>query len=131
MQARFTDKIVITTGSSRGMGRACALAFAREGAKVAAVDLSSQTLAQLKNDIEKELIKYKDWEKTKSFAKETFITPFTQVKEKGVLKALYIDPTKRVISYAEKGTGKGVSYVGTKVITPALNVARKNNSSFI
>jgi len=54
MQARFTDKIVIITGSSRGMGRACALAFAHEGAKVAAVDLSSQTLAQLKSDIEKE-----------------------------------------------------------------------------
>jgi 2-deoxy-D-gluconate 3-dehydrogenase len=32
--ARFTEKIVIVTGASRGIGEAIALAFAREGAKV-------------------------------------------------------------------------------------------------
>lgn len=31
---RFTDKVAIVTGSSRGMGKATALALAREGAKV-------------------------------------------------------------------------------------------------
>ncbi len=36
---RFTDKVAIVTGSSRGMGKATALALAREGAEVVVVDI--------------------------------------------------------------------------------------------
>lgn len=36
---RFEDKVVIVTGSAHGMGKATALAFAREGAKVAVTDV--------------------------------------------------------------------------------------------
>jgi len=35
---RFTDKVAIVTGSSRGMGKATALALAREGAKMVIAD---------------------------------------------------------------------------------------------
>lgn len=36
---RFTDEVAIVTGSSRGMGKATALALAKEGAKVVVVDI--------------------------------------------------------------------------------------------
>src|SRR5256885_1325539 len=37
---RFANKVVVVTGGSSGIGRACAVAFAREGARVAVIDRS-------------------------------------------------------------------------------------------
>ena len=39
MAERFKDKVVIVTGASKGIGRACAEAFAREGGKVSPLPL--------------------------------------------------------------------------------------------
>ncbi len=41
MGARLRDRIAIITGSGRGIGRACALRFAREGATVIATDIDA------------------------------------------------------------------------------------------
>lgn len=43
---RFVDRVAIVTGAARGMGRACGLAFAKEGAAVALVDLKKEGIEE-------------------------------------------------------------------------------------
>ena len=54
MTHRFQDKVVLVTGASSGIGKVAALAFAREGAKVAIaarrVDQGMQTVTEIKQD---------------------------------------------------------------------------------
>jgi short-subunit dehydrogenase len=50
-QKRFQDKRVVITGASSGIGRATALAFAKEGADLALIARSAEGLATLANEI--------------------------------------------------------------------------------
>ncbi|MBI4628886.1 MAG: SDR family NAD(P)-dependent oxidoreductase, partial [Candidatus Rokubacteria bacterium] len=46
MAARFQDKVVVITGGGGGIGRATAVRFAAEGARVVLVDLAADALAE-------------------------------------------------------------------------------------
>ncbi|HEY3750379.1 MAG TPA: SDR family oxidoreductase [Pseudonocardiaceae bacterium] len=51
MNESFTNKVVLVTGASRGIGRAVALAFAQEGAQLVLAARSADRLAQVENEV--------------------------------------------------------------------------------
>jgi 3-oxoacyl-[acyl-carrier protein] reductase len=53
MKAMLKDKVAIITGAGRGIGRATALAFAAEGAKVVVSDIDAEPAGETVADIEK------------------------------------------------------------------------------
>ncbi|HTF74139.1 MAG TPA: SDR family NAD(P)-dependent oxidoreductase, partial [Bradyrhizobium sp.] len=50
MSDRLQGKRAFVTAGAMGIGRACAIAFAREGAEVFATDIDEEKLALLKKD---------------------------------------------------------------------------------
>jgi NAD(P)-dependent dehydrogenase (short-subunit alcohol dehydrogenase family) len=76
MPGRLQDKIAVITGSSSGLGRAIALAYASEGAQLVLSDIREESLSQ-------------------SASGEQSTTTLDAVKEKGA-KALFVkcDTTK-------------------------------------
>lgn len=52
----FTDKVVVVTGSARGIGRTLAESFARQGAKVVITDLDQTLCEQVAKEISPEAI---------------------------------------------------------------------------
>ena len=70
---RFTGKVAIITGASRGMGYACSLSFLEEGASVALVDVREDVL-------EKALVKLQPKGK-KAIAIECNVSKYNDVQD--------------------------------------------------
>ena len=50
---RFTDRVAFITGAASGIGRAAAIAFATEGARVAILDRSADALRTVEGSVKK------------------------------------------------------------------------------
>lgn len=53
MDREFADKVVLVTGATSGIGRACALRFAGAGARIAAAGRNEEALTNLSREIER------------------------------------------------------------------------------
>ena len=48
---RLQGKVAFITGAASGMGRACSIRFAKEGAKIIACDINDEGLAQTEKQV--------------------------------------------------------------------------------
>ena len=74
MAGRLKDKNTLITAAGQGIGRATALAFVNEGARVLATDIDSKSLASLKEEcpeIETQLLDVTNLEAIRAIAEET------------------------------------------------------------
>src|SRR5699024_9844192 len=54
MSKRFENKVAFITGGSQGIGKAITESFAKEGAKVAIIDINEDALNEVKQKLEAE-----------------------------------------------------------------------------
>jgi len=131
MDARFSGKVVVVTGGAGGIGRATAVRFASEGARVVLVDLAAPALALSVGAVERaggevlaveaDVTKLAHVERYAAAAVQTFggiDIFFNNAGVLGALKPLVEYPEEvfdRVIAVNLKGV-----WLGMKVVTPLL-----------
>ena len=127
---RFADKVVIVTGAGRGIGRAIALAFAAEGAKVVVSDVhgdSATRVAMLIGDIQGDALAVEvDVSKASQVARlvqktlEAFGTIDVLVNNAGVLRPTRLeDISEEEWDWLMDINVKGV-FLCTKAVLPTM-----------
>src|SRR5260370_19652662 len=124
---KLENKVAVITGGGSGMGKASALLFAAEGAKIAVVDLDEKAAAQTASEIESaggkatairaDVSKEKDSENMIAVAEKSLGTPTIIFNNAGIEgESAYIakmteDAFDRVIAINLRGVFLGMKYV--------------------
>jgi 3alpha(or 20beta)-hydroxysteroid dehydrogenase len=131
MDARFSGKVVVITGGAGGIGRATAVRFASEGARVVLVDLAAPALALSVGAVERaggevlaveaDVTKLAHVERYAAAAVKTFGGIDVFFNNAGVLGALkpLVDYPEEVFDRVIAVNLKGV-WLGMKVVVPLL-----------
>jgi len=131
MAARFTGKVVLITGGAGGIGRAAAVRFASEGARVVVVDLAAAALRQSVAAVEKvdgevhaveaDVTKLAEVQKYADAAVKRFGGIDVFFNNAGVLGAL-----KPLVDYPEETFDRVIAvnlkavWLGMKVVAPLM-----------
>ena len=77
MGNRLKDKVALVTAAGQGIGKATAIAFHNEGAKVIATDINDKTLEELKKEFPK--IEVKNLDSTDNNAIKDYINKIEKI----------------------------------------------------
>ena len=77
MTSRLKDKVALVTAAGQGIGKATAIAFHNEGAKVIATDINDKTLNELNKEYPK--IEIKNLDSTNKDAIKNYISTFSKI----------------------------------------------------
>lgn len=135
MQRRFEGKVVLVTGAGRGIGKAIALAFATEGAKVAVndidVDKAEVVVCQIRESGQHAMAVQADVSKESQVRRmvervlEEFGTVDVLVNNAGVLRPTCLhDITEEEWDWVMEVNVKGV-FLCTKAVLPIMKARRK------
>ena len=138
MAARFTGKVVLITGGAGGIGRAAAVRFASEGARVVVVDLAAAALRQSVAAVEKvdgevhaveaDVTKLAEVQKYADAAVKRFGGIDVFFNNAGVLGAL-----KPLVDYPEETFDRVIAvnlkavWLGMKVVAPLMRARRRGH----
>lgn len=124
---RLNDKVVIITGAGTGVGKASAILFAKEGAKIVATDINEESVQETVREIKQAggdaiAVKHdvsiaKDWENVRKHALEHYKTIDVLLNNAAILgkqkdiEDLDLDTWKRVMDVNVTGVFLGIKAV--------------------
>ena len=124
MTSRLKDKVALVTAAGQGIGKATAIAFHNEGAKVIATDINDKTLNELNKEYPK--IEIKNLDSTNKDAIKNYVNTLSKITESNKQK---LDELILGISNMDKKLSNFNAIKGNDdILTLAIELVRSGSS---